>query len=99
MLDSGVHPKTNTACPEFVPIPDEPVVLKRAPIPENYQVIDGPEPKRQPVKSCHYKPRNTLVVDVPLDNPDLAVVELRHQLGEEYLDQCFAAWRTLKTSD
>lgn len=99
ILDSSARPSCTSACPEFEAVPSERPAPEKEPIPEHFRLMDDPasgETRPTMTRACHYKPRHTLAIDVPLDDPTLAVVELRHQLGETYLDQCFVTWRMLK---
>ncbi len=85
------------ACEKFEEIPEEPErrELENIPdLPEEYEEVElkkGPK-KKNP---CRYKSRNTVCIDVPLGNPQLAAAELRARLGEEYLEQCTIASLTL----
>ncbi len=99
ICDGSVKVPWDSACEEYEPIPPEPTRRVVSPPSNDYKII---EPKRKSKKSKtsgQYKPRNTLAVDIPLDNPQLAAVELRESLGEEYLKQCFMCVRMLITTD
>jgi hypothetical protein len=93
ILDSGKRPPWSEACNDFEKIPPEPTRRELPPLPEEYETYD--EPKKVKHNTQRYKPRNTIKVDVPLDNPQMAAAELRSSLGEEYLQQCFIAVRVL----
>jgi hypothetical protein len=93
MLDSGKRTPWTEACEDYEKIPPEPPRRELPPPPEDYEILDGP--KKVKHNTQEYKPRNTIKVDVPLSNPDLAAVELRSSLGEEYLRSCFIAVRVL----
>jgi len=87
------------ACDEFEAIPPEPERRVVPPVTNDYKIIELPKRAGKPKTSGQYKPRNTLAVDIPLDNPQLAAAELRESLGEEYLKQCFISVRVLLTTD
>ncbi len=85
------------ACDLFTPIPperEEEEIVK----PQNYRIVEL-KAKRSRHPQRKNKPRNTVCVDVPLDNAPLAAVELRTLLGEEYLAECFIAVRMLLRAD
>ena len=65
------------------------------PPPKEYKIADSATSKKRRTKRQKYKYRNTTTIDLPLDNPNLAAVELRESLGENYLEQCFIAVRVL----
>ncbi len=95
VLDDEIRTPWTAACDEFRAIPPEPERPVVPDPPEVIERVDPPSqvaPKRNPQQ---YKPRNTLRVDVPLGNPQLAAAEMRTMLGEEYLKECFIAVRVL----
>ena len=83
------------ACEEFEVIPPEPE--RRDDIPDDPDEYEEIELKRKPVRKNpgRYENRNTVSVNVPLGNPQLAAAELRFRLGNEYLEQCLIAARVL----
>ena len=93
LVDGSQRTPWTQACEEFEMIPPEPErrELENIPdFPDEYEEIElnkGPKNKN-PVR---YKPRNTVCVDIPLDNPQMAAAELRSRLGEEYLEECIIA--------
>ncbi|MCL2118038.1 MAG: hypothetical protein FWH27_06375 [Planctomycetaceae bacterium] len=98
-FDGSTQVPWTPACDEFEPIPPEPERRIVPPVTNDYKIIEPPDRSKKPKTSGQYKPRNTLAVDIPLDNPQLAAVELRESLGEEYLKQCFISVRVLLTTD
>ena len=82
------------ACEDFEMIREGIRPRELPPPPTEYTLVD-PVSKKRKKNSQNYKRRNTTTVDVPLNNPNLAAVELRESLGEEYLEQCFIAVRVL----
>ena len=99
MFDGSIQVPWTPACDEFEPIPPEPERRVVPPVTDDYKIIEPPDRSKKPKTSGQYKPRNTLAVDIPLDNPQLAAVELRESLGEDYLKQCFISVRVLLTTD
>ena len=101
LLDHSVKMPWVPVCVEFEEAPEELPPDEIAPPPTEFNVIDPEKVKRKKKQRNHYgyKSRDTLRVDLPVSDPNLTVVELRHLLGVDYLDACFIAWRTLKTSD
>ena len=99
MFDGSVQVPWTPACDEFEAIPPEPERRVAPPITNDYKIIEPPKKTGKPKTSGQYKPRNTLAVDIPLDNPQLAAAELRESLGEEYLKQCFISVCVLLTTD
>ncbi len=93
MLDSSKRTPWTPACSELEIIPPETLRRELPPPPEDDVTFD--EPKKVKHNTQRYKPRNTIKVDVPLDNPQLAAAELRSSLGEKYLEQCFIAVRLM----
>jgi len=93
LVDGSQRTPWTQACEEFEMIPLEPErrELENIPdFPDKYEEVElnkGPKNKN-PVR---YKPRNTVCVDIPLDNPQMAAAELRSRLGEEYLEECIIA--------
>lgn len=98
-FDGSVQVPWTPACDEFEPIPPEPEPRVVPPVSHDYKIIEPPDRSKKPKGVGQYKPRNTLAVDIPLDNPQLAAAELRESLGEEYLKQCFISVRVLLTTD
>ena len=91
MYDSEKRTPWTEACDDFEEITEGLRRRELPPPPEEYTVAD-PKPKKKR-KRCtsQNKPRRTVAVDIPMDNPDLAAVELRESLGVDYLKQCFIA--------
>ena len=98
-FDGSVQVPWTPACDEFEAIPPEPERRVVPPVTNDYKIIEPPDRSKKPKTSGQYKPRNTLAVDIPLDNPQIAACELRESLGEEYLKQCFISVRVLLTTD
>ena len=98
-FDGSIQVPWTPACDEFEAIPPEPERRVVPPVTNDYKIIEPPDRSKKPKTSGQYKPRNTLAVDIPLDNPQLAACELRESLGEEYLKQCFISVRVLLTTD
>ena len=98
-FDGSIQVPWTPACDEFEPIPPEPEPRVVPPVSNDYKIIEPPNRSKKPKGVGQYKPRNTLAVDIPLDNPQLAAAELRESLGEEYLKQCFISVRVLLTTD
>jgi len=97
MLDGLKRKPWTEACSEFEVAPPEPERrdLENIPdVPDEYEEI---ELKRKPLKKNpgRYEPRNTVYVNVPLGDPQMAAAELRFRLGEEYLEQCIIASHVL----
>lgn len=83
------------ACEDFELVREGIRPREMPPPPTEYTLVDPTAPKKRKKNTQTYKPRNTTTVDVPLDNPNLAAIELRESLGEDYLEQCFIAVRVL----
>lgn len=101
MIDHSVKTPWTPVCDEFEEAPENlPPEPGEAP-PESYKAVDpdGRKRKKRTRNVYHYKPRDTVPVDVPINDPKLAVIELRHALGEDYLRHCFVAWQTLDEDD
>jgi len=97
LVDGSQRTPWTQACEEFEMIPPEPERrdLENIPdFPDEYEEVElNKEPKnKNPVR---YKPRNTVCVDIPLDNPQMAAAELRSVFSDDYLEECFIAVRTL----
>ena len=99
MYDSEKRTPWTEACDDFEEITEGLRRRELPPPPEEYTVAD-PKPKKKR-KRCtsQNKPRRTVAVDIPMDNPDLAAVELRESLGVDYLKQCFISVRMLLAED
>ena len=83
------------ACEDFELVREGIRPRELPPPPTEYQLVDPVKKRKRKTNTQKYKPRNTTIVDVPLDNPNLAAIELRESLGEDYLEQCFIAVRVL----
>jgi len=97
LLDGSQRTPCTDACDEFEVIPPEPARRELENIPDDpdeYEEIDLKKrsKKRNPGR---YEPRNTVYVNVPLGDPQMAAAELRFRLGEEYLEQCIIASHVL----
>ena len=76
-FDGSIQVPWTPACDEFEAIPPEPERRVVPPVTNDYKIIEPPDRSKKPKTSGQYKPRNTLAVDIPLDNPQLAACELR----------------------
>ncbi|MCL2347319.1 MAG: hypothetical protein FWC50_03550 [Planctomycetaceae bacterium] len=97
MLDSSKRTPWTEACEEFEAIPPEPGRRELENIPDEpdeYEEIDLKKrsTKRNPGR---YESRNTVYVNIPLGNPQMAAAELRFRLGNEYFEQCTIASNVL----
>ena len=97
MLDGSKRTPWTPACEEFENLPPEPERRELENIPDEPDEYEEIELKREPVKKNpgRYENRNTVSVNVPLANPQLAAAELRYRLGNDYLEQCIIASHVL----
>ena len=97
MLDGSKRTPWTPACEEFENLPPEPERHELENIPDEPDEYEEIELKREPVKKNpgRYENRNTVSVNVPLANPQLAAAELRYRLGNDYLEQCIIASHVL----
>ena len=97
LVDGSQRTPWTEACEEFEPTPPE---LERRELedipdePDEYEEIDLKKrsTKRDPGR---YEPRNTVYVNIPLGDPQMAAAELRYRLGNDYLEQCIIASHVL----
>lgn len=94
-VDHEVQVPWTPACDLFTPIPPKQEDEEEEEDKPGQYKTAKPTKERNKHPTRRNKPRNTVCVDVPLDNPQLAAAELRAMLGEEYLRQCFISVRML----
>jgi len=97
MLDGSKRTPWTPACEEFENLPPEPERRELENIPDEPDEYEEIELKREPARKnpCRYETRNTIYVNIPLGDPQLAAAELRYRLGNDYLEQCIIASHVL----
>ena len=97
LLDGSQRKPWTEACDEFEVIPPEAERRELENIPDEpdeYEEIDLKKRSKQR-NPGRYETRNTIYVNVPQGNPQMAAAELRFRLGDEYFEQCTIASNVL----
>ena len=97
LLDGSQRKPWTEACEELEIIPPEPVRRELENIPDEPDEYEEIDLKKRSTKCSPGRraPRNTMYVNVPLGDPQMAAAELRYRLGNEYFEQCTIASNVL----